>query len=305
MMLSEGTTEALAQLTEELKNFQQIAGGSRARPGSVPELAGIDVYGEIMPLNGVVGGDHMIYVDFKKRYDLDARIRVAAAAGRTDVVRNLERCRRMAGIAVIDVSGHQVTDAMIAAMLHQAFLLGSLYELDMFGHITQRLFENLTTRFHRTSQVNKFVTAIYGEISEDATFRFLSAAHPPPIVFSAAEDRFMEVSPDLCTSFPPLGTLPSEDVIDRARQHSVLGFKNRYELNEWKLMGAGDILMLHTDGLVEHSRGNERYYPARLEQTVRRVKRLGAAEIVGAIRDDLHAFAPPADDVTIVVIKRE
>ena len=165
------------------------------RPGSVPSLNGIEVYGETIPLNGIVGGDHLIYVDFKKRYDLDARIKVAAEAGRLDIVSNLERCRRMAGIALIDVSGHRATDAMLAAMFHQAFLLGILYELDMSGHVTKRLFENLNQRFHRTSQVNKYITAVHGEISEDFTFRFLLAGHPPPIVFSAEHVRFMDVDP--------------------------------------------------------------------------------------------------------------
>ena len=59
-------------------------------------------------------------------------------------------------------------------------------------------------------------------IDEDATFRFLSAAHPPPVVFSNRHERFMEVSQDLCTSFPPIGTLPSKDVIDRSTAQSNL-----------------------------------------------------------------------------------
>jgi len=52
------------------------------------------------------------------------------------------------------------------------------------------LFENLNQRFYRTSKVDKFITAVYGEISEDASFRFLLAGHPPPIVFSAANGPF-------------------------------------------------------------------------------------------------------------------
>src|SRR3989442_12596770 len=78
-------------------------------------------------------------------------------------------------------------------MLHQALLLGSLYELDTFGHITRRLFENLNTRFYQSSSLHKFVTMIYGEISEDSTFRFLSAAHPPPVVFSRSEEHTSEL----------------------------------------------------------------------------------------------------------------
>src|SRR3990172_128431 len=220
------------------------------QPGEIQEFAGVDVYGSTIPFNGVIGGDHIIYVDFKKRYDLDARIAQAAASRRPKGVAKLERCKMMAGIVLLDVCGHHATDALLAAMLHQAFLLGSLYELDSFGHITRHLFENLNTRFYQSSSLHKFVTMIYGEIAEDATFRFLSAAHPPPVVFSNRHERFMEVSEELCTSFPPIVTLPSSDVIDRNTTYSSIGFKEKYRLNEWKLIGAGGILFLYTAGLL-------------------------------------------------------
>jgi len=297
-------SDPIERLLSELKNFQEIAKNIMPAPGEVPTLQGIDVYGGSIPLNGSVGGDHIIYVDFKKRYDLNARIRQAAAEGRTDVVAHLERCKRKAGIAILDVSGHHATDGLLAAMMHQAFLLGSIYELDMYGNITKRLFENLNTRFYHSSSLNKFVTMIYGEISEDTTFRFLSAAHPPPVVFSNQHNRFMEVSQDFCTSFPPIGTLPSLDVIDRNATQSVLGFKERYQLNEWKLMGTGDILLLYTDGLLEHSNGQDTYFPRSLEEKVREVKHLSAREIFESIKAHLLGFAERTDDISFVIIKR-
>lgn len=292
---------SLTQLSNELENFEAIAKYLLPRPGDVPQLAGIDVCGGTLALNGVVGGDHIIYVDFKRRFDLPARIEHAIAEGKLDVADNLRRCQRKAGIALVDVSGHRVTDALLAAMLHQAFLLGSLYELDIFGEITKRLFENLNTRFYKSSSARKFVSMIYGEISEDAEFQFLSAGQPFPSVFSNEHDRFMEVS---LVSFPPLGILPSLGVIDKSTTKSPLGFKDAYELNEWSLMGAGDILLLHTDGLAEHSRGEENYFPGHLERTLRLVKREAAATIHAAIMGDLLAFSPPSDDISLIVIKR-
>jgi serine phosphatase RsbU (regulator of sigma subunit) len=114
----------------------------------------------------------------------------------------------------------------------------------------------------------------------------------------------MEVGADLRVSFPPLGMLPSLHAIDRSTVGtSMLGFKERYETNEWSLMGAGDILLLHTDGLVEHSRGDESYFPGRLEETVRHVKDQTARQILDAIEQDLLAFHAPSDDISIVVIK--
>jgi serine phosphatase RsbU (regulator of sigma subunit) len=292
------------ELLSELENFQEIASYLKPRPGEIPTLPGIDVYGETIPLNGVVGGDHLIYLDFNKRYDLDARILRAKEAGRPEIAAKLSECSRRAGIVLADVSGHKVTDALLAAMLHQAFLLGSIYELDLFGEITKRLFENLNTRFYNSSGVHKFITMLYGEITAECRFRFISAAHPAPVVFSRLNDRFMEVSPEHFTTCPPVGTLPSSNVIDRKTTESVLGYKDEYELNEWTLMGAGDILLLHTDGLLEHSNGREDYFPARLESRVRELKNHRARDIVAGVKNDLLSFGDPRDDISLVVIKR-
>jgi serine phosphatase RsbU (regulator of sigma subunit) len=295
--------EVMKQLRDELENFERIAEHLIPKPGDLPRLSGFDVHGGTLALNGILGGDHLIYVDFKQRFDLERRIQHASEKGRAEVVQNLRRCQKTAGIAVLDVSGHRITDALVAAMLHQAFLLGAIYELDNYGQITRRLFENLNTRFYQSSSPHKFVSMIYGEISEDAKFRFLSAAQPFPAVFSRENDRFMEVSADLCVSFPPLGMMPSFHVTDRDRTESLLGFKERYEMNEWVIMGEGDILLLHTDGLSEHCRGSEYYFPARLEQKIREVKDLSAAGIFDAVTGDVLAFAEPSDDISLVVIK--
>ena len=82
-------------------------------------------------------------------------------------------------------------------------------------------------------------------------------------------------------SFPPVGMLPSLGMIDEATTDSPLGFKDRYTLNDFSLMGAGDILLLHTDGLAEHRHGEQDYFPNRVEQTVRRVKDGPARDLRG------------------------
>ena len=301
--MNQSQADELERLTREIENFHDIAKYLVPLPGEVPRLRGIDVWGGVLPLNGALGGDHITYVDFKQRFDLPARIERAHNAGRPDLVEQLTRLQRKAGIAVIDVAGHRMTDALLAAMLHQALLLGSIYELDTFGRITRRLFENLNARFYQSSGMHKFVSVIYGEISEDATFRFLSAGAPVPVVFSSEHDRFMDVDKDHRLSFPPLGLLPSFNVIDRNTTSSVLGFKERYEMNEWTLMGHGDVLLLHTDGLTDHRGPAGDYFPGRLEQTLRATKHLGSRQIFEAIKKDLVSFAEPADDVSIVVIK--
>ena len=101
------------------------------------------------------------------------------------------------------------------------------------------------------------------------------------------------------------GMFPSQHGVDQHQtKRSVLGFKDRYEVNEWTLMGAGDILLLHSDGLLEHARENEPYFPDRLEETIRRTKHLSAADILHTIVEDVRAFAEPIDDLSLVVLKR-
>src|SRR5215213_8552613 len=112
---------AFRRLQRELDHFTDMAVELLPRPGELPQLESIDVFGGTMSYNGVVGGDHIIYVDFKQRFDLRARIARAEADRRTDVADNLLRLERTAGIALVDVSGHRVTDALLGAVLHQAF----------------------------------------------------------------------------------------------------------------------------------------------------------------------------------------
>ena len=295
--------DPVLQLAYELTNFEEIARYLMPQRQDMPRLDGIDMFGGSLALNGLVGGDHLIFIDFKQRFDLAARIARSTKEGRLDVIENLKRCERTAAVALLDVSGHRVTDAFIAAMLHQAFLLGAIYELDMFGRVTKRLFENLNTRFYESSSDHKFVSLMYGEIGEDMGFSFLSAAQPFPVVFSQRHDRIVDTQPELWPSYPPLGMVPSRHVTDRHQKTSALGWKDDYTMNRWVLEGAGDILLLHTDGLVDHHHGDDYYYPGPLEQKLRSVKHQTAEEIFTAITTDLLTFGRPSDDISLVVIK--
>ena len=68
-------------------------------------------------------------------------------------------------------------------------------------------------------------------------------------------------------------------------------------------MGAGDILVIFTDGLSEHRRGDEPYFPGVLEAALRRTKDQPARGIYDSLLEDILAFAPPTDDLSFVVIK--
>ena len=295
--------DRIAILEDELSNFRSMMEYVNSIPDEI-SLVNIEAFGQTFPLNGELGGDHIIFLDFKQRYNLDARIETARRCGREEVADRLAVCRDRVGILLADASGHETTDALLTAMLHQAFLTGVLYELETQGHVTTKLFDILNTRFHKSSSISKYLTMIYGEISDDGTFRFISAGHPKPLIFSARHDRFAKIDPDRMKNYLPVGLFPSENDIDKPPAETPTPASTNFSVNEVSLMGRGDILVLYTDGLSEHAAGDRLFAPDVLESTVRRVKNESAREIVAAIREDMLRFAPPQDDISLVVVKR-
>jgi len=293
----------LATLKEEMKNLHEILTHVYSTPEEF-SLSNIDVAGKTFPFAGGVGGDHIIVVDFKERFDLDHRIELALERGNPQAASKLEECRSKLGVLLVDVSGHQVTDALLAAMLHQAFLVGVMYELETRGHVSTALFEILNTRFYQSSSVTKYLTMVYGEISEDGRFRFISAGHPQPLIFSREFDCFVDIEESRMVNMLPLGMFPSAEDVDRERDDEQPNIVQECTVNEVSLMAPGDIILLATDGLMELERDDDTYCPLHLEQVVRQHKDLGAAALLDRIYQDVQEYAQVDDDVSIVVLKR-
>jgi serine phosphatase RsbU (regulator of sigma subunit) len=295
--------------TELQLGAQYVAEHLTPAPGAIPQIPGVDIYGTTLPLNGIAGGDSISYVNFQERFDLDARIERALAENQVAIVQALQKLKYCGGILVADVAGHDFADALRALMLHQAFHTAALYEMDLNGEITVRLFEQINTRFLKSKTLRNlaadrdtaiFISLIYGEISETGRFRFISAGHPPPLVFSREYNRFVEISPDRLVSYPPIGLQPSEDQADARHYERALGYKERYTVNELNLMGRGDVLLLYTDGLLDPF---SQYTPTNLERDVSRVIDRNAKEICEAILKQRLSVAEQADDLSLVVIK--
>jgi serine phosphatase RsbU (regulator of sigma subunit) len=297
-------------LAEELRRGAQYL-SQRLMPsaGAIPHITGIDIYGVTVPLNGIAGGDLITYINFQDRFDLDARIRRALSQGQTGVAQALQRLKRKGGVLVADVAGHDFTDAARALLLHQAFHTGALYEMDMHGQITLRLFEQINTRFCKSATLRNlaadrdaasFITLLYGEISHTGRFSFVSAGHPSPLVFSREFDRFVEISEDRLVTYPPIGLQPGEDQADAKRYQRALGYKKRYTVNNLNLLGQGDVLLLYTDGLLDQL---SPYTQQELERSVSRARDGKAKDICETILLDRHVMAEQTDDLTLVVIK--
>ena len=101
-------------------------------------------------------------------------------------------------------------------------------------------------------EIKPFVTLIYGEVLNDGRFRFISAGHPPPIVFSQKYDRIAPLSDERTRTSTPLGIIPSDYHVDIEHFAPVSITKDPYFINEINLLGNGDIMLLYSDGLMEH-----------------------------------------------------
>jgi serine phosphatase RsbU (regulator of sigma subunit) len=277
--------------------------------GLIPRLSNVDIFGITIPLNGIAGGDLITFVDFSERYDLDSRIAGALAKGQEDIAHKIRQLKRKGAILVADVAGHEFADAMLALILHQIFHMGVLYELSSRGEVSSRLIEQVNTRFCRSktlrnlvgdTESSSFITLIYGEISNSGRFRFVSAGHPPPLVFSREFDRFVEINPERFVSYPPIGLQMNEDNADARFYQPALGYKKRYAVNELNLMGHGDVMLLYTDGLIDPFSS---YTQAMLERAVSRTRNGNAKEICEAILEDRNSSAEQTDDLSLVVIK--
>jgi serine phosphatase RsbU (regulator of sigma subunit) len=288
---------------------QYLAQCLNPESGAIPQVQNMDIYGISVSLNGIAGGDLITYVNFQERYDLDARIEYSLAEGNEHIAQKLQRLKRKGGVLVADVAGHEFADSLRALLLHQIFHTAILYELDLYGEITAHLFEQINTRFFKSTTLHKlagdadstsFITLLYGEISFTGRFRFICAGHPQPLVFSRSYDRFVEISPNRMISFPPIGLQISEDNADAKLFPQVLGYKKRYTINELNLMGQGDVLLLYTDGLVDPF---STYTQQQLERAISRARDGSAQEICRQILADRNSVAVPTDDLSLVVIK--
>ena len=297
-------------LNEEFqKAAEYVAQYLMPNPGAIPSVPGIDIYGITLPLNGLAGGDLVTYVNFQECFDLDARIRRALAWEQSSMAQALKKLKHKGGILVADVAGHAFADAARALMLHQTFHTAACYEMDLNGKITLRLFEQINSRFLKSSKSSEvegeqegtsFITLIYGEISHTGRFRFVNAGHPSPLVFSREYDRFGEIDPERLVSYPPVGLQPSEGHADAERYQRALGYKKRYTANYLNLMGHGDVLLLYSDGLLDPL---SPFSQEQLERAVSHSKDGSAKDICETIIGERKAAADLTDDLSLVVIK--
>jgi len=184
-----------------------------------------------------------------------------------------------------DATGHGIAPALsvtqMHAMLRMAFRLGADLET---------AFMQVNNQLAATLADDRFITAFIGLLDVVAhRMRFHSGGQAPILHFQAATETCARHDP---TSFP-LAALPL----------SALRPAVNMELFP------GDILVLLSDGFYEYENpAGEQFGEQRVEAILKDGHGKSMAQLSGILFDAVQAFAqgaPQADDMTVVLVKRE
>lgn len=186
-------------------------------------------------------------------------------------------------VALGDVSGKGTAAALLMSSLHaavhaQAHLHPCL--TDTIGAVNRYLANNIPA--------NRFVTLFYAELDpKSGGLAFLNAGHNPPMIVHAGGT--ME---QLAAGGLPLGILADADFREGRT-----------------MLQPGDVLVVYSDGVSEAvNPAGEEFGPTRLYEVVSRNLEESAAGIRDRIEAALTKFCqgtPAADDITMVIVKRE
>ena len=271
--------------------------------------------------------DHVQWLESRPGYNaaVEVEYRKAKSSEQLRIAEDLQELYTTAGVLLVGAQGHGIISAKIASTVHDTFHAFMLSELDRSGKTTPQFFEKINLRLAQSvtarnalgrdpnDSSREIATMLYGEIRPTGHFRFVNFGHPPPLVFSAEYEKFMEIDKDRMVQFLALGLEIPEDHPDRNKYFSMKLRKrqvNSSDVAEITLMSPGDIVFLHSDGVYDGSDEQDR---RQIERVIREHKNEPAREICDAIlkhavqQDEyLQQIGEPdrIDDKTVFVIKR-
>jgi serine phosphatase RsbU (regulator of sigma subunit)/pSer/pThr/pTyr-binding forkhead associated (FHA) protein len=181
---------------------------------------------------------------------------------------------------VADVSGKGVGSALLASLL-QGALITATEHADAMGHRMERLNRFLLDR----TGGEKYATVFYCLLHEDGRLYYVNAAHCPPMVVRANGERL-----ELEASGTPVGLVETAE----------------FSVVEQRL-GAGDKIVIYSDGVTEAQNLERRFFgKRRLREVVEAHAGDSCTAIHDAIQDAVAVFtegAAQSDDITLVVLE--
>jgi sigma-B regulation protein RsbU (phosphoserine phosphatase) len=198
------------------------------------------------------------------------------------------RTGNSAWIGIGDVTGHGVTSGLIMMMAQSMFTMlceqnGHYQSPAKFISLLNRaMFYNLKSRLGQ----EKFMTMVVARIEENGRLVY-AGAHTDLLIYRAAKGTVDRVTTD------GLWLGIAADVEDSTADRTIT-------------LNAGDIALLHTDGVTEsRNAAGECYEIDRLTDDLRKLHDKPAATIVNTIAAAAWQWAgTPKDDVSLMALKR-
>jgi len=239
-----------ARLDFEIELARQIQSAALPAPsllGDNFEAAGVNVASD------VVGGD---YFDYFVRAD------------------------GQVGLALVDVSGHGVSAALLTQAVHSAIRL----TLDS-TRSPAILLERISRLLHESTPTNKFVAMVLGRLDpRTGELVYSNGGHLPPVKIGK------EGSESLASTGFIVGAFPNAKYRNRTLK-----------------LEHGDIVVFHTDGLTEltNPRGEE-FGVERLTELISDNREASLDTIITLVRDAARTFrrgSDREDDVTLMLVR--
>ncbi|HET9221156.1 MAG TPA: SpoIIE family protein phosphatase [Roseiflexaceae bacterium] len=193
------------------------------------------------------------------------------------------------GLARLGVVIADVTDKGVPAAVFMAFSRTVIRATAIDGRLPAAVFERSNRLILDDARSGLFVTCFYGILDAAThTFTYANAGHNYPLHYRHATDTVEQLQAQGIV----LGIVPEP----RFEQRSVT-------------IESGDVICLYTDGVTEAMDSRRRLFgEERLMEVLRRSHDLPPDQIIARIIEAVTSFAagaPQADDITMVVLKRE
>ncbi|MFA5797019.1 MAG: PP2C family protein-serine/threonine phosphatase [Candidatus Woesearchaeota archaeon] len=271
--------------------------------GEIPNLRGIDIAGTMIPCEAV-GGDYARIIKYTKEYDFKKILEYSYANHSPNHVQRITKAvaetKNRTALIIADFEGHG-TQAAIYAAQFDAILDGTInQQLREHGEIRQEFIDNISDYFHHR---NIHGTMIFGEITSRGIFRFMSAGHASPYIFSKENNALEDISSkNIYTNNMMLGVRPPNSSI-RIYPKGVIGYEPTYQINEWEFLNNGDLFIIYSDGLIDPAQSSQ-YTLTQLQEVLRKTKNLPAKTIVECIVEDRARTGNIDDDISVIVVKK-
>jgi sigma-B regulation protein RsbU (phosphoserine phosphatase) len=187
------------------------------------------------------------------------------------------------GVILADVSGHGIPAAFVAAMAKMSFYLHAINTISTARVLTQ-VNKDMCSNLH-TNEF--FFTASYCLIDLITNrVKYSNAGHPHLLIYRS-DKKEIESS-------------KKEKGLIMGLSRDALYEEEEIELNK------GDRLVFYTDGIIESSRGDQKFGLERLKKILLRTSTYHVQAQVNEVERDLRAFVKSeelSDDITLVIIE--